>query len=343
MIQSLQVGIIPRLEGKKIISSVWRLILRLTVSVALIVVVVALVDPRVLTADLSRVQLVWALPALMLIWSTTFVSAWRWSIVVRSVGPIQEQPPSYWRLWRLYWIGQFFNQLLPSGLGGDGMRMWLVQRAGLPAGSAVTSVLVDRVVALAAIVLLVAITLPLAFEGSDQGAAPLWLWAVVVSCALGIAGVAGFTWMPVPHSLSGNPLVRGLRRLSTDLWKVISRPGYLLATLGASVVVQAIGATTVFAIAHSFGVRLGLLQSLALMPVVVLATAMPISIAGWGVREVAMVAVLASVGVASESALLISLFYGGLAVAISLPGGVLWLLERRIEDDDATEMITPAE
>ena len=317
------------MEEKKIANSMWRLILRLTVSAALIAIVVALVDPRALATNLARVQLVWLLPAIVLIWSTTLVSAWRWSIIVRSVGPLREQPPSYWHLWRLYWIGQFFNQLLPSGLGGDGMRMWLVRRAGLPTGSAVTSVLVDRVVAMAAIVLLVAITLPLAFDGSDRGVAPLWLWAVVASCILGIAVVAGFAKMPVPRSLSGNPLVRGLRRLSADLWKIISRPGYLAATLGASIVVQVIGATAVFVIAQSLGVRLALIQCLALMPVVVLATAVPISIAGWGVREVAMVTVLASVGVAHENALLISLIYGGLAVATSLPGGALWFFERR--------------
>ena len=319
----------------------WRLAFRLTVSVALIAIVVSLVDLRVLATNLARIQLPWLVLAAALIWSTTFVSAWRWSIVIRSFGPQRERSPSYWHLWLLYWIGQFFNQLLPSGLGGDGMRMWLVRRAGLPTGSAITSVLVDRVVALTAIVLLVAATLPFAFGGPGQDTAPLWLWGVVFSCSLGIAVVAGFAGAPLPDRISGNPLVRALRRLSTDLWKVMSRPGYLLATLGASIVVQVIGSFAVYSIAQSLGVRLELLQCVALMPVVVLATAVPISIAGWGVREVAMVAVLASVGVAREDALLISVLYGGLAVATSLPGGVLWLLERRAESS-AAETNLPA-
>lgn len=321
----------------------WRLVIRITVSAALIATVVALVDPGVLAAKLARLQLVWLLPAFLLIWSTTLVSAWRWSIVIRSVGPGHARHPSYWHLWRLYWIGQFFNQLLPSGLGGDGMRMWLVRRAGMPTGSAVTSVLVDRVVALTAIVLLVSIMLPLAFGGSDRGPVPPLLWAVVGVSALGIAVVAGFAKMPVPRWLSDNPLLRGLRRLSADLWKVISSPGYLTATLGASVFVQVIGAAAVYSIAQSLGVRLGLLQCLALMPIVVLATAVPISIAGWGVREVAMVAVLASVGVTHENALLISLFYGGLAVATSLPGGVLWLFEQRAGAGTANSVAATSE
>ncbi|MHA1536812.1 MAG: lysylphosphatidylglycerol synthase transmembrane domain-containing protein [Alphaproteobacteria bacterium] len=308
-------------------NSKWRLFLKLVVSVALIAGVVALVDLRVIAANLSRVHLVWLLPAGLLIWSTNFVSAWRWAIVVRSLGPRRKQPPSYWILWRLYWIGQFFNQLLPSGLGGDGVRMWLIQRAGLPTGAAITSVLVDRIFAMTAMMLLVAIVTPLAFNG--PGAEPLWLWVIVASCALGVVTLVGFNLLPVPLRLSGNPAVRAMRRISGDLWKIIMKPGDLLAILCASVVVQMIGAAAVFLIAQSFDVQIGFLQCLALMPIVVLATAVPISIAGWGVREVAMVVVLASVGVAREHALLIAVSYGGLAVAISLPGSALWLLERR--------------
>jgi uncharacterized membrane protein YbhN (UPF0104 family) len=316
--------------------SMWRPVLRVAVSAALIAVVVASVDRRALASAFARIEATWLVPAFLLIWSTTFVSAGRWSIVIRSFGPVGDRRPSYWRLWSLYWIGQFFNQLLPSGLGGDGVRMWLVRRAGLPTGSAITSVVVDRVVALAAIVLLVAIALPFAFEGAGGRAAPVWLWGVVAGCALAIVAVTGLAKVPLPGLLPANPMMRGMRRLSTDLWKLMSRPGYLAATLGASIAVQLLGAAAVYAIAQSLGVRIGLLPCVALMPIVVLATAVPVSIAGWGVREVAMVAVLASVGVAQESALLISLLYGGIAVVISLPGGVLWLFGSRAGSDELT-------
>jgi len=312
---------------------VWRPVLRVTVSVALILVVIASVDRGVLASELARIEATWLVPAFLLIWSTTFVSAGRWSIVIRSFGPVGARRPSYWRLLSLYWIGQFFNQLLPSGLGGDGVRMWLVHRAGLPTGSAITSVVVDRVVALAAIVLLVAIALPFAFDGAGGPATPVWLWGVVAGCALAVAAVAGFGKVPLPGLLLANPMARGIRRLGTDLWKLILRPGYLAATLGASVAVQLLGAGAVYAITQSLGVRIGLLPCVALMPIVVLATAVPVSIAGWGVREVAMVAVLASVGVAGESALLISLLYGAIAVVTSLPGGALWLFGRRADGE----------
>ncbi|MDH3231954.1 MAG: flippase-like domain-containing protein [Alphaproteobacteria bacterium] len=307
----------------------WRPVLRVTISITLILIVVASVDRGALASGLARIELIWLVMAFLLIWSTNFVSAGRWSIVIRSLRPVGAHRPSYWRLWSLYWIGQFFNQLLPSGLGGDGVRMWLVRRAGLPTGLAITSVVVDRVVALAAIALLVAIALPFAFDGTGSQTAPIWLWGVVAGCALAIVAVVGLGTLPLPRLLSANPMVRGVRQLGKDLWKLMIRPGYVAATLGASIAVQLLGAAAVYAIAQSLGVGIGLFTCVALMPIVVLATALPISIAGWGVREVAMVAVLGSVGVTEESALLISLLYGAVAVVISLPGGALWLFGRR--------------
>jgi len=62
------------------------------------------------------------------------------------------------------------------------------------------------------------------------------------------------------------------------------------------------------------------------MPPVILATVLPISIGGWGMRETAMVFMLSLVGVAPERAFLLSVLMGVVTVVMSLPGGVLWLL-----------------
>ena len=306
---------------------------RVAVSVLLIVAVVASVDRKALVSAIASLDPLFLLPAVLLIWSTTFVSAFRWSIVIHSFGLSGTPLPSYWRLWSLFWIGQFFNQLLPSGLGGDGMRMWLLRNTGLPTGTAVTSVVVDRLIGLIAIVLLVAVTLSFAFDAAVGRQAPSWFWVVVAVGAVGFGILAGISAAQSPAVRSANSIVRGVRRLSADFRKLMLRPRYLAAALAASITVQMLGAAAVWVVAQSLGVRIGLLSCLALMPIVVLATAVPISVAGWGVREVSMIAVLATVGVAKESALVISVLYGGLAVATSLPAGILWLFGRRPVDD----------
>ena len=64
----------------------------------------------------------------------------RWRIVLQSMG----RTFSNWYLFRLNLIGQFFNQALPSTVGGDGMRVWLLYRGGCSFAEAFNSVLIDR-------------------------------------------------------------------------------------------------------------------------------------------------------------------------------------------------------
>jgi hypothetical protein len=68
---------------------------------------------------------------------------------------------------------------------------------------------------------------------------------------------------------------------------------------------------------------------MAVISMVTLITVLPISLAGWGVREVTVVALLGMLGVEDEAALLLSIEFGLLAMLVSLPGGVLWLFVGR--------------
>jgi uncharacterized membrane protein YbhN (UPF0104 family) len=74
---------------------------------------------------------------------------------------------------------------------------------------------------------------------------------------------------------------------------------------------------------------MSLLHFLVLVPPVLFLSMMPVSFAGWGVREGAMVAALSAVGVPAHQSLAMSIAYGLVNVVASLPGGVLWLVSRR--------------
>ena len=82
----------------------------------------------------------------------------------------------------------------------------------------------------------------------------------------------------------------------------------------------------IWLIAESIAADLSLLHCIVLVPPVILISMIPISIAGWGVREGAMVVALGFVDVPAADALVISLAFGILLIAAGLPGGVLWLL-----------------
>jgi hypothetical protein len=81
-------------------------------------------------------------------------------------------------------------------------------------------------------------------------------------------------------------------------------------------------------IALSLGITVAPAAMIAVFSIVAVFVALPISLAGWGVREVSVVALLGLLGVDREAALILSVEFGLLTTLVSLPGGVVWLTLR---------------
>ena len=77
------------------------------------------------------------------------------------------------------------------------------------------------------------------------------------------------------------------------------------------------------------GIELGLLPYLVLVPLALLFSVLPLSVAGWGVREGAIVALFSAIGAAKAAALAMSLLYGVILILVSLPGLLVYLQDRR--------------
>ena len=96
-----------------------------------------------------------------------------------------------------------------------------------------------------------------------------------------------------------------------------------------SLIIHLMNVVCLYVLAIDLGINISFLTSFTLFPIVIFSMLMPISIAGWGVREVAMVVLLALVGISSESALALSLLYGIILTIVGLAGGILWLIEKK--------------
>lgn len=306
----------------------WKLILKFAVSAALIWFIVSKVDAEALGAQFARLETVPVILAALVLWGTSLIAAWRWRAVIGNMMPKGETPPGFLRVYQLLWIGLFFNQTLPSAAGGDAMRMWLARRSGLGNATAVNSVLIDRISALVGLVLLVAVSFPLITGRIEDGAGVAAIWILLAGCAAAIILAMVLDRIPLPRRLLEFRIVQGIRLLSTDLRSVILGRTIAVPVIAASIVIQIMVAAIVFGLGVSLGMPIKLQDSIALMPIVILITMVPISIAGWGVREGAMVAAFGYVGLSPVSALSLSLLFGLINLAISLPGGVIWLLQR---------------
>jgi len=248
--------------------------------------------------------------------------ALRWRFVNRALGV----PVSGRRALRLTLIGLFFSQTLPSTIGGDAARIWFLYRDGVRLARAASGVVLDRLCALAALLTLVALTLPALFRLIDDPA-PRWSLPLLV-----LAGACGFA---VLLALGGRAGVlfarwraaRALVVLGADARALVAARAEALRAFALALCIHALGVLAVWLLGRAVGAAIPLVYCAVLTPPVILVSMMPVSIAGWGVREGAMVVAFGFVGVPAADALAVSLLFGLVLVAIGAPGGVLWLAE----------------
>lgn len=223
------------------------------------------------------------------------------------------------------WIGMFFNQSLPSNVGGDVVRVWRVLRQGSSLGRAVSSVMIDRVMAVVAIAFLVLVLLPMSARMIGGPA----FWALPMLAGTVAAGIAVLLRldrvvrparriMPARLEAAAAALARDARAAFLDI-----RHGSL--ALGVALLNQLLIAAVVYLLAVGLGIRVGMVEVLVLFPPVLLVSLLPVSFAGWGVRELGMVTAFGFVGVPAGQSGALSIAFGLVVLASALPGGLLWL------------------
>lgn len=249
------------------------------------------------------------------------IAGWRWNIVLKAVG----EPLSFGRSLVLCYIGSFFNQALPSAVGGDAVRMYKGYKGGLSLSGAINSVMLDRLSTVVSLVFLVVVLQPFLMAHVEDHSAQ-WVFPLLsVGAVIGLAVLMLLDRMPA--SLRRWQVVRGLAALAADTRRLFLRPSHAALSLFSSTIGHLNLSFATWVLARGLGIEVGLMDCLVLIPPVILVTTLPISIGGWGVREGAMVGAFALVGVPAESSLVLSILFGLTAMISSLPGGALWLLE----------------
>jgi hypothetical protein len=299
-------------------------ILKIIVSVSLLIFIFSNLDLPAFFKAISQANPWWLLAALGMMMTGVLIRAYRWQILLDAIGvavPLGE-------LTSIYFIGFLFNNLLPSGLGGDAMRMLELSRHSKRGSDAVTSVVVDRFLGLSSLQAIAIVALI-----ADWGAVPAAV--AYFTIAIFLAGlVIGYLLInrPLYTTLQTN---LGLFRRLSDI-KVIgglaeSFQRYSLAALGQAYVISFLFNFSLIAMNLFIGLALGAQVSLAqyavFVPITSLVLLIPISFAGLGVREETYRQLYGQVGVPPEIAVAMALLmyiFGN--VCTGLIGGVIYLL-----------------
>ena len=290
---------------------------KFVISIGILGLLLRTQDLSSLKADLLAVKLNMLALAVLLLFAQTFALCHRWILILRAM----HVPLDWLSGWRILIVSTFFNQVLPAG--GDAVRIWMLRRHGVQWSQTISSIVADRFLALLALVVLILAGMPFLLPRVSDSSLLFAIMAVLVFACLGVIVLVTLSWWP-PRVIAALParIVQSVMLVRAPLLAANGR-GALIAS---AIIIHLITVAACYVLATGLDARLSALDAFVLVPLVILSSAIPISIGGWGVREGAMVAALSLAGIASDKALAISVLLGLGGLIVGLFGGLVWLV-----------------
>jgi uncharacterized membrane protein YbhN (UPF0104 family) len=294
------------------------IVAKIAVSFALLWLVSRGIDVDALAGRVSRLSPVWLFVSVLAGLAQILLQAPRWRAAVLAAGT----ELGLLQAFRYCMIGMFFNQGLPA-LGGDAARIWLLgRRSGWR--SATYSAIVDRGFGFLALAALIVASLPFSLNSMSEGfvrSAVVALGCGALVCALCFVSLGLFRWPWLERFALFHHLHSCAALAARLLFNWRSGPWIAAASIG----IHALSPVAAYAAGRSIQAEASFVQMLLLVPPVMLITMLPVSIAGWGLREASMTIVFTSAGLAQADGFLLSLLIGIAQLAVGVIGGALWL------------------
>ncbi|MBB4263348.1 MULTISPECIES: lysylphosphatidylglycerol synthase transmembrane domain-containing protein [unclassified Bradyrhizobium] len=292
-------------------------LVKFAVSIGILVLLLRSQDLSSLKADLLAVNLNMLALAVLLLFAQTFVLCHRWILILRAMSV----PLGWLAGWRILIISTFFNQVLPAG--GDAVRIWMLRRNGVQWSQTIGSIVADRFLALLALGLVILTGMPFLLSRTSEGSLLFAVLGFLSAACLGAITLLTLNWWPsrVTGALPAK-LIRSAMLIRVPLLATEGRG----ALIGSAISIPLINVAACYVLAIGLGAELSALDAFVLIPLVILSSAAPISIGGWGLREGAMVAALSLAGLAADKALAISVLLGLCGLILGLSGGLVWMV-----------------
>lgn len=289
--------------------------LRVGVSLAILAGLAWALDPGEIAGRLRTLRPRWVLVALLLSVVQVVVSAGRWRFTAHRLGIALG-----WRAAiREYYLATFLNQLLPGGVLGDVSRAW---RHGRPPSEvegrfdlrAAHAVILERASGQFVMIAVALASGAMIAARVEEGVALWLLWGPVLLAIAGVVLAAVVLPRLGRHALAG-PLLGHARR-------ALAEGSALPIQLASSLVVVATYLATWIAATRAVGISTPTAMLLPLVAPILVTMLIPITVAGWGLREAGAAALWALVGLTAPDGVAVSLSYGLLVLLGSLPGGL---------------------
>jgi len=305
---------------KKVLFSKWT---RWIVSLSLLTLLLFITDISLLLENIALAKLHWLTAAVFFtLFLTAFGAVKWWFLMPRSrTGPMS--------FVRVNFISNFVGMFIPGIVGIEAARIAGITRSSKDLAATVASVLVDRLFGLFSLGLVVAIGGVTAREIVP----PL----VTLGCATLLVAILAGTFLLMSHTfrrllerLLPEKIFSQLNKLFECLDLYRNRKHLLAGSLLLSVTFQLLRVGLVVMLCKSLGIAVALTYLLIVVPVALFVQMLPISVFGIGIRESAMITLLAVAGVSTESAFALSILLMAVQIISVLPGGIWMAMGQRL-------------
>lgn len=297
------------------------MIIKIGVSAAIMYLLLRNMDLRAFWATFSSVEpLAIAFVALLLIFNQS-VSSYRWSVILK-----KDMDVSYLRLLSIYFVGMFFNNFLPTMVGGDVVKGYYLYKHSRKGDVALASIFMDRYSGFTALMVITTLALIPGYS-LIKGTGLPGFFVLLIG---GFTAMSMVIWIGPLHSwamrIAAKVHFYGINRKIDTVYRVLMsykrHRDILVKAFVCSVIVQCNVMIGYYVIGWGMGLDVPIAYYFLFIPLTTAISMLPISLSGLGIREGAFVFLFAMAGATKEEALTLSLMWFAVGVIVSLIGGI---------------------
>lgn len=316
------------LKNKKL-----RGLLQILLSVTLLIFLISRVGLGEIIRVFTEIEPIWYLAAFLLFQTNILIRAYRWTILLHA---LNTRPP-FRHMAYLYYLGFFANNFIPSGFGGDVVKVLNIRQKYGRGANALSSVVMDRLTGLLGTSLIALIALVWNSINRIDTNLPDLLWTLVAIISITIPAAFLFIrWTnPINFLEKKYPKIQKLPFYSKIKELAATVNQYpLLVLLKALIISLPFTFNLIliqYAIARALGVQLPLSIFSLFAPLIAIVNLLPISFNGLGTREAVYLLLYTPIGVPTANAIAMSLAYYFLRFGSGLIGGLVYLLKTLLQ------------
>lgn len=314
-------------DSKRKVSGI---LLRISVAAVLVLLLLNKLNYHEIINLLSNLNLGYLSISVALVVLAIVLSAYKWQILLVARGwqiPLME-------LIKVYFVGLFMNNFLPSSIGGDLMRIYQVGKKIDNYSAAAASVILERVLATVGLAIPAFVAI---FPNRSLLGGFIYpvFWFFVICVLLVYLTVHPAVLRPIarlPWKGWQNVILK-LRDINAVIQSYRSKPLEILRVTIYSVIFQMTMVLINYYLLRATGIEdVGLWHCTLMVPIISAVSMIPVSINGLGIREGAYVILFGNLGMSASQSVTLSMIFFFIVTAVSLLGGFIFILEKDKED-----------